>query len=154
MEIRKANAGDIETAAALFDLYRQFYKQASDINSAKEFLAERITNNESVIFLALDERAEKGEEKYSGIGFVQLYPSFSSVSLKKMWILNDMFVHENYRRQGVAEALIEKSRELAVETKSKGLVLETHSSNFEAQKLYNKTGFEQNDEFYTFYLKV
>ena len=97
-------------------------------------------------------RAEKGEEKIFRNRFCAVVSFiFSSVSLKKkMWILNDLFVHENYRRQGVAEALIEKSRELAVETKSKGLVLETHSSNFEAQKLYNKTGFEQNDEFYTF----
>ncbi|MCY7361059.1 MAG: GNAT family N-acetyltransferase [Ignavibacteria bacterium] len=154
MNIIKANIDCIEIAANLFDLYRQFYKQKSDVNSAKEFLTERITSNESVIYLALDEADETEETKNSGMGFVQLYPSFSSVSMKKMWILNDLFVHENYRRQGVAEALIEKSKQLAIETKAKGLVLETHNSNFDAQKLYNKTGFELYDEYFTFYLKI
>jgi ribosomal protein S18 acetylase RimI-like enzyme len=148
MIIKKASIEDIEIASNLFELYRQFYKQEPDRNSAKKFLSERIKENESVIYLAID------EEKKSGMGFVQLYPAFSSVSMKRIWILNDLFVHEDYRKQGVAEALIRKSKELAIETKAKGIVLETHSSNDNAQKLYHKLGFKKDDEHYYYYLEV
>jgi ribosomal protein S18 acetylase RimI-like enzyme len=146
--IKKTSIEDLEMVSHLFDLYRIFYEQTSDIEAAKKFLSERIKNNESIIYLALDEK------KNSGMGFVQLYPSFSSVRMKRMWILNDLFVHTNYRKQGVAEALILKSKELAIETKAKHIILETHSSNINAQKLYDKLGFKRDDEHYYYYLEV
>ena len=145
MKIIKASIKDLNLLAPLFDLYRQFYEQAGDLNSAKEFLTERISNNESVIYLAID------EEKNTGMGFVQLYPAFSSVSMKRLWILNDLFVHEDHRKKGIAEALIEKSKELAKDTNAKGLILETHISNVSAQKLYDKTGFKRDEEYYRYY---
>lgn len=148
MKIFKAETVDLQTASFLFDLYRQFYKQKSDIDSAKLFLSERILKNESVIFLAANEQTNEG------MGFVQLYPSFSSVSLKKIWILNDLFVHENYRRKGVAEALIEKSRLLCIETDAKGLILETDKSNASAQRLYDKTGFKKDKDHFYYILRV
>lgn len=148
MKIFKAETVDLQTASFLFDLYRQFYKQKSDIDSAKLFLSERILKNESVIFLAANEQTNEG------MGFVQLYPSFSSVSLKKIWILIDLFVHENYRRKGVAEALIEKSRLLCIETDAKGLILETDKSNASAQRLYDKTGFKKDKDHFYYILRV
>lgn len=148
MKIFKAETVDLQTASFLFDMYRQFYKQKSDIDSAKLFLSERILKNESVIFLAANEQTNEG------MGFVQLYPSFSSVSLKKIWILNDLFVHENYRRKGVAEALIEKSRLLCIETDAKGLILETDKSNASAQRLYDKTGFKKDKDHFYYILRV
>ncbi len=148
MKIKKAEIEDTEMASALFDLYRQFYKQEPDLNSAKKFLSDRIKNNESVIFLAVD------EENNSAMGFTQLYPSFSSVSMKRIWILNDLFGAAGYRKQGVAEALIEKSMELSRNSDSKGIVLQTHNSNVTAQKLYDKTGFKKDDEYYSYYIEV
>lgn len=148
MIIKKATYEDLEIASYLFDLYRQFYEQEPDINSSKKFLSERIKHFESVIFLAIDEGSN------SGMGFVQLYPSFSSVSMKRIYILNDLFVHENFRKQGVANALILKSKELAIETKAKGIILETHNSNLNARKLYDKTGFKIDDEHYYYLWEV
>lgn len=148
MKISKATLEDLETVSILFDLYRQFYEQQSDIDTAKKFLEERITKNESVIFLALD------DETNTGMGFVQLYPTFTSVGMKRMWILNDLFVHEDHRKKGVAESLIMASKELAEETNAKGLVLETHKSNHSAQKLYDKIGFTKDDEHFYYYLEV
>ncbi len=145
MNIIRASIEDLDLITSLFDLYRQFYSQSSDLMSAKEFLSERIKKNESVIFLAIDEKTNEG------MGFVQLYQAFSSVSMKRLWILNDLFVHEDYRMKGVAEALIEKSKELAVQTDSKGLILETHKTNVSAQKLYNKTGFTKDDDYFRYY---
>lgn len=148
MIIKKATIKDIEITATLFDFYRQFYEQPSDLYSAKKFLSERIKKKESVIFLAID------EGNNSGMGFVQLYPAFSSVSMKRIWILNDLFVQENYRSQGVAKALIYKSGDFAAETNAKGIILETHNTNTNAQKLYDKTGFKKDNEHYYFYMEV
>ncbi|HMQ67603.1 MAG TPA: GNAT family N-acetyltransferase [Ignavibacteria bacterium] len=148
MEIIKVRIEELETVSVLFDLYRQFYEQASDIDSAKEFLKDRITKNESVIFVAMD------TETNSGMGFVQLYPAFSSVFMKRIWILNDLFVHEDHRKKGVAESLIMASKGLAEKTDAKGLILETHSTNHSAQKLYDKIGFKKDEEHFYYFLEV
>jgi GNAT superfamily N-acetyltransferase len=125
MKILKASLEDLEIVTPLFDLYRQFYGQETDINSANEFMSDRIRNNESVIFLAIDEKNN------TGMGFVQLYPAFSSVSLKRIWILNDLFIHEDYRRKGIAEELINIIKSFTRQTNAKGLILETHITNSE-----------------------
>ncbi len=148
MQILKADIESVDLVVPLFDLYRKFYEQISDDDSARDFLLQRINRNESVIFLALD------EDKNLGIGFVQLYPSFSSVSLKRVWILNDLFVHEDYRNQGVAGALVEKSKELALKTKAKGIVLEAHCNNINAQKLYEKIGFNKDEEHFFYFFEA
>lgn len=148
MQILKANIDHVDLIVPLFDLYRQFYEQKPDQESAKDFLSQRLNRNESVIFVAVDEKEDKG------VGFVQLYPSFSSVNMKRMWILNDLFVDENYRKQGVAEALIDTSRQLAIKTNSSGIVLETQISNKHAQTLYEKIGFVKDSSHYYYYLEV
>lgn len=148
MILNKATIKDLDLITPLFDLYRQFYKQSSDPDSAKEFLCSRIENNESVIFWALD------EDNISGMGFVQLYPIFSSVGMKRLWLLNDLFVHTDYRKMGVGEALMEKARELATETKAKGIILETEKTNAQAQNLYDKLGYKRDKDHYYFYLET
>ena len=148
MQILKANIDHVDLVVPLFDSYRQFYDQKSDPESVMDFLSQRLNRNESVIFVALD------EEKNQGIGFVQLYPSFSSVNMKRMWILNDLFVDENYRKQGVAEALIETSRQLAIKSNSSGIVLETQISNKHAQMLYDKAGFVKDNNHHYYFLEV
>ena len=148
MILNKATIKDLDLITPLFDLYRQFYKQSSDPDSAKEFLCSRIENNESVIFWALD------EDSISGMGFVQLYPIFSSVGMKRLWLLNDLFVHTDYRKMGVGEALMEKARELATETKAKGIILETEKTNAQAQNLYDKLGYKRDKDHYYFYLET
>ena len=148
MILNKATIKDLDLITPLFDLYRQFYKQSSDQDSAKEFLSARIDNNESVIFWALD------EDNISGMGFVQLYPIFSSVGMKRLWLLNDLFVHTDYRKMGVGEALMEKARELATETKAKGIILETEKTNAQAQNLYDKLGYKRDKDHYYFYLET
>ncbi|EKO3664067.1 GNAT family N-acetyltransferase, partial [Vibrio metschnikovii] len=87
MKILKAAISELDQIVSLFDDYRQFYGQKSDIDAAREFLRNRFVNNESVIFLAMTENNE-------ALGFVQLYPSFSSVAMKPMWYLNDLFVSD------------------------------------------------------------
>ena len=122
----------LKEVAVVFDLYRQFYKQPCNILLAERFLRERILGRESVIFAAFD-----GDFI---VGFTQLYPSFSSVSAQRSWILNDLFVREQYRKHGIAEQIMSHAKDFAVQTHAKGLALETAEDN-PAQHLYERLGW-------------
>ena len=127
MKIIKASLANIEQLIPLFDAYRVFYKQPSDP------LAARCLLKDSTIFLALDTET-------NGLGFTQLYPSFSSVRMQRTYILNDLFVTKTARGQGVGEALMLRAKEFAKQEGSRGLTLETDRDN-PAQKLYERLGW-------------
>ena len=142
MEIHRAQAKDANLIAPLFDAYRQFYQAPPDIEASRQFIFDRLTNGESVIFLAMEsERA---------IGFVQLYPLFASVALQSLWLLNDLFVVESARKQGVGETLIKHAEQFAKETGSRGLFLRTATDNLTAQTLYEKCGWIRDNTFYRY----
>nr|WP_314498001.1 GNAT family N-acetyltransferase [uncultured Chryseobacterium sp.] len=136
--IRKATLKDLPQLADLFDQYRVFYHKDSDIHSAETFLKQRIENKDSEIFVA--------ENEGDLVGFVQLYPLFSSTRMKRYWLLNDLFVSENDRGKGFSKELIEETKKLAVSTNSAGILLETGKSNDVGNKLYPGCGFELYDE--------
>lgn len=139
MEIRKAHQNDLDSLAKLFDLYRIFYKKTSDLAGAKQFLYDRMINEESEIFVATD-------ESNNFTGFVQLYPIFSSTRMKRLWLLNDLFVATEYRGKGISLALIERSKELCRSTDACGLLLETAKTNTVGNHLYPRAGFELESE--------
>jgi len=143
IEIIQASLENLDELSRLFQNYRIFYKKEPDAEGEKAFLKERITNKESVIYLA------KTEDKF--IGFVQLFPVFSSTRITRLWLLNDLYVSEQYRKSGAASLLIEKSKELTRETNSAGLMLQTAKDNITAQSVYNKTDFVRDEDFYTYY---
>ncbi len=132
--VRRADANDLDALAALFDAYRQFYKQPGDVSVARAFLAERVARNESVALIAGHDGA--------AIGFVQLYPLFSSVRLGRTWLLNDLYVAPQARRLGVARALLDAACAFAREHGALGLELETGSDNYNAQALYRNSGWK------------
>ena len=137
MNYRNTIPKDLNQLSELFDAYRMFYRKTTDLEGAKTFLKERISNKGSEIFVA-----ETTENKL--VGFVQLYPLFSSTRMKKFWLLNDLFVHPESRGKGVSIGLIEKAKAMVVESKACGMFLETEKSNLIGNKLYPKTGFELN----------
>jgi GNAT superfamily N-acetyltransferase len=143
--IVRAERKDLEDVIPLFDEYREFYEKDSDHAAARAFLTERTERDESVIFVAYARSREP-------VGFTQLYPSFSSVSLKRLWILNDLFVRSNARRGGVARALLERARQHALETGAKGLILNTAVTNTPAQTLYESCGWKPDEEFLQYHL--
>ncbi len=149
-DILRAGVEHLEEVAALFDDYRVFYKRPPDAPGATKFIGERLRQNDSVIFFA---RA-RSEGARALLGFTQLYPSFSSVSMKRLWILNDLYVAAQGRRQGIARALIERARQLAEETGAKGLILETAIDNVPARGLYDACGFIKDTEFDRYALDV
>ena len=145
LQIKEATLGNINNLVPLFNAYRIFYGQPGDIKGATVFLYERISKKESAIFIAfLNDEA---------IGFTQLYPIFSSVSLKPALLLNDLYVAEKARQQGVAEALLNRAKDYGRHTDAKWLLLETAFDNYKAQSVYEKNGWiKQTDFFYQFSL--
>jgi len=146
VKIVRADASHLKVVVLLFDTYRQFYKQRANPGTARKFLRERLKRDESVIFLAID-----GNE---AMGFIQLYPSFDSVAMQRIWILYDLFVTPKARRRGVATLLLKRARQLAVDTKAKTLVLETATNNRPAQKLYKELGWKRDVKFYRYLLNL
>ncbi len=141
--VHKATKEDIEELTVLFDLYRIYYHQPSDIGAGKKYLTQRMENGESVVFVAANEKGL--------VGFTQLYPIFSSVSLQRTWLLNDLYVHATARKQGVAEQLLDAAKQHGIATGSKWLLLQTNNDNFPAQSLYEKTGWKKmSDYFYEY----
>lgn len=143
IQIRRASIEQLDELVPLFDGYRQFYAQASDLPGARRFLADRLLNGESLILLAY--AADRA------VGFTQLYPTFSSVSMERLWVLNDLFVLPDLRGQGVGEALIERAAALSQAMGAKGLALETAETNLGAQRLYERRGFVREEGFYHYF---
>lgn len=142
VKTRRAGVQDLPVLAPLFDAYRQFYGQPSDVEGARGFLADRLGRRDSVIFLA--------DHQGKTVGFTQLYASFSSIGMRRVWILNDLFVAPEARRQKVASALLARAEKFAAETKSKGLVLETARDNVTAQAAYDKLGWTRDEGYYRY----
>lgn len=141
--IRLATLSDLDSLALLFDAYRVFYEKPSALAEARQFLSDRMEQNESVVFVAVTDSDTLA-------GFVQLYPLFSSTRMKCLWLLNDLFIHPDYRSQGHSIALIDAAKQLCHETDACGLMLETAKTNQIGNKLYVRTGFTL-DEAHNYY---
>jgi ribosomal protein S18 acetylase RimI-like enzyme len=148
--ITRAEPEDAEQIAPLFDAYRQFYRQPSDLPGSRRFISDRLRAKQSVVLVAWV--TNQGISKAAG--FVQLYPSFSSVSMKRLWILNDLYVMPEERKQGVGKTLMESARQLAFSTGAKEIILETAKDNLSAQQLYEQLGYKRDEEFYRYALSV
>ena len=143
MEIIKIDNTQAYLVYELFNQYRIFYKQQPDIESAKKFIDARLNNNESVIFIALNES--------NPIGFTQLYPNYSSVRAIKNWTLNDLYVDSNYRKKGIGEKLIKTAMEFAKNDNANFVELSTAVDNYTAQSVYEKIGFKKQEPDTAFY---
>lgn len=148
MQIRQATPADLDLVAPLFDGYRQFYHNPADPIVAREFIADRLGLQDSVIFLA--------ERDGAGLGFVQLYPVFSSAGARpgRLWLLNDLFVAPAGRRLGVGRALMERATAHARATGATGLFLQTARGNHEAQALYRSLGYRRDDLYLVYELHL
>lgn len=140
LTVQRASIENVDIIAPLFDAYRQFYKQASDLEKACLFIAERLENDESVIFIAYWNNEPAG--------FTQLYPLFSSVSMRRAWLLNDLYVNPGFRENGVGTALLERAKSHCRATNAKALTLETSWDNYTAQKVYEKNGWQREENFF------
>lgn len=137
--IRTASLADLDQLTDLFEGYRAFYGKTPDRTGAAQFLHERLERGESVVFIA--------EEGDVAVGFTQLYPLFSSTRMKRLWLLNDLFVDPAYRGRGISKLLLERAKELAGETGACEVMLETAKSNEIGNRLYPEAGFHLDTDF-------
>jgi ribosomal protein S18 acetylase RimI-like enzyme len=138
---RLATLEDIEKLALLFDAYRQFYEQPSDLDRARKFIRDRIENTESDILLAINAYGEV-------LGFCQLYPTFCSVEAEPIYALYDLFVQPVARRSGAGKALLLAAEALAVKNGKVRMDLTTARTNLPAQAAYEQLGWVRDDVFY------
>jgi ribosomal protein S18 acetylase RimI-like enzyme len=146
LTIRRATLAGLDLVAPLFDRYRQFYGCSPDLDVAARFLRERLERGESVVFVAVSEG--------KGVGFVQLYPTFTSIGAKRAWILNDLYVSPEVRRQGVGRRLMDAAKLMAEETGAASLELATVKDNAGAQALYRSCGYKLDEKYDRFKLTL
>lgn len=145
--VRPAHLADVPAVAPLFDAYRQFYDKPADLELATRFISERIANGDSAIFLAEDGDCQP-------LGFVQLYPSFSSVSAARIYVLNDLFVAPAARRSNVARSLMHAAAEFARRNGAIRLSLSTGKTNEKAQALYESEGWVRDEKYFYYSLTL
>ncbi|MGO4531841.1 GNAT family N-acetyltransferase [Paenibacillus sp. 2TAF8] len=171
IRVRQAKPDDIAEVSRLFNEYRMFYGQDSDLERASSFIQERMSNQDSIVFIAeCNEGREEGsssdadidvntevaiQEKHieesrvsdTAMGLIQIYPSYSSVSMGPIWILNDLYVDSKYRQKGIARKLMQAVMEQAKEQHILRISLSTAISNQQAQALYESEGYTQDQSF-------
>ncbi|CAL1517504.1 GNAT family N-acetyltransferase [Chitinophaga sp. MM2321] len=143
MEVIRATELHTNEVAVLFDAYRGFYDQSPDYKGALAFITERIEKKDSVIFVVM-----QGDEI---IGFTQLYPIFTSLGMKRGWLLNDLYVLEEHRGRGAGSALIDAAAAHGRKTGAAWVMLQTYIANTGAQKLYEAKGFKKDTNSYYYY---
>ncbi len=141
--VRRATLADLDRLVPLFDAYRQFYRQPSDLAIARQFLHDRLARSESIVLIAED-------HDKTAIGFVQLFPTFSSILAAPISILHDLFVTPAARRRGVGVELLKSAVETAQAAGAVRLELATAITNDPARRLYEKLGWRRDDEFYVY----
>lgn len=146
IDIRQARIDDLDALAPLFDGYRRFYGQPGDAGAGRTFLAARIGANEAVVLMA--------SMAAVAVGFCQLYPIFSSVSMRRAWLLNDLFVDPAARARGVGEALLAAAAAHGRAGGAAWLMLQTAQDNLAAQRLYARAGWQQDRQFQTWNLDL
>ena len=146
IHIRRASIDDLGLISPLFDWYRQFYEQDSDVAKAEKFLAQRLQHHESVIFLAFD-----GAD---AVGFTQLYPGFSSVSMARTFLLNDLYVLASHRRHGAGALLLKAAVAHAQSAQAVRISLTTNVANTTAQAVYEAQGWAREQAFLTYNFKL
>ena len=149
MRIIQATLEHLDLLTPLFVKYREFYGSLPYPDSSRAFLEKRLRRKESVIYLALPD-----DDDGRLLGFCQLYPSFSSLSLKRVWLLNDIYVAEDARRQLVADNLMRTAKKMAKQTQAVRMRVSTSSDNLVAQKTYESMGFREDSEFKNYILPI
>ena len=148
MRIVQATLEHLDLLTPMFIKYREFYGELPLPDSSRKFLENRLKRKESVIYMAL------ADDEDRLLGYCQLYPSFSSLSLKRVWILNDIYVAEDARRQLVADRLLQTAKKMARDTNAIRLRVATSQNNLAAQKTYESIGFREDTVFKNYTLEL
>jgi GNAT superfamily N-acetyltransferase len=147
VSVRLATLQDLEQLASLFDGIASFYGKPSDLDLARQFLSDRLAKGDSLVLIA-------EEPDRCAVGFVQLYPRFSSVRAARIYVLNDLFVVANARPRGTGALLLRAAADIARASGAVRLKLSTEITNLSAQRLYTALGWKRDEDFYEYGLAL
>lgn len=144
--IRRAKSGDLAELAPLFDAYRKFFTGDSDVAGSTAFLSERLARQDSAVLAAF--------ERDRGVGFLQLYPLFSSWYATTIWFLSDLYVDDAYRKAGVGKQLVHEAQRFARDAHSRSIMVEIPHSEPHLVTFYEALNFQRDKTFdlYRYYL--
>ena len=146
LQIKIAQPDDFEKIGEVFNLYRQFYEKESNIEACKNYIYERLINNEAQIFYIENEK--------ECMGITQLYTTFDSLELSKKIILYDLYVRSEYRNKGIGRMLMNAAKNFAEKKGVTSIELSTSINNKNAQSLYESLEYQRDTEFYDYYLTI
>ena len=146
LQIKFAQPEDCEKISEVFNMYRQFYKKESNIEACKNYIHERLSNNEAHILYIENEK--------ECIGMTQLYTTFDSLELSKKIILYDLYVRSEYRNKGIGRMLMNAAKRFAEEKGVTSVELSTAITNKNAQSLYESLNYQRDTEYYDYYLQI
>lgn len=130
----------LDQLVPVIEEYRQYCGAQPSPGKTRSFLLDLYSQKKAVTFLAIDEPSN------NVMGFINLFPSYSTLSLQKIWILNDLGVAKKYRGNGVAKALIQKALSMAKDSGADRVELKTQKTNISAQQLYASLRFTIDEE--------
>lgn len=146
MNIKTCEINDLKQLVPAFDSYRQRYKQPSEPQKIEQFLRQMLEHKSSVIFISYEDNELTG--------FVQLYPSYSSIGLAPIWTLNDFYVFGGTGRKQTAEALLNAAKGLCEETDAIRIEVTTRKENHRLHKIYREYGFEKDFKYDYYFLRI
>lgn len=137
MKIRQANSEDLESLTSVFADYRSISGLEYDPENGRKFLEQRLAKKDCVIFIALIDG--------NIVGFTLLFPFFTPAGIKEMWLLNDIYIADEYRHQGVAQSLLSEAVFFSKKTNKCKVYLATKVDNVNSQTLFEKFGFKKTE---------
>ncbi len=146
LTINRCNINDLNTLAPLFDAYRQHFKQTSDLDGVKAYLKQRLEAEEAIVYLV-------GSDEICH-GFVLLYPSFSSIGLAPIWMLNDFYLHSGSNKRLMAKQLLDRIGEDCKAAGAIRIEVTTRKENHRLHKLYKDYGFEKDYKYDHYFLQL
>jgi GNAT superfamily N-acetyltransferase len=135
MDVSQTVPGDdgFQSFVELFERYRAHYGQVADRDQSQAWLTDATTTGPMRAFLA------RVDGVAAGICLIAVCPA--SLTLGEFWMIRDVFVDPQWRRIGVAQALLDAVRAAAQQRGALRLTLQTEDSNLPALRLYERYGF-------------
>ena len=139
VRIEPISESQFETLVPMIAAYQGFY-EADDIRTDRNrsFFRRFIAPSDDGMLIG----AWRGEGL---LGYVCLFWHFSSTRAVETVLMNDLYVDERHRGEGVGRALIEASAAVARERGAHHLEWSTRPDNATAQRLYDATGAKRSE---------
>lgn len=147
IEIAPITIEEFEQLLPLIAAYQRFYKvEEIDEERNRTFFRRFLAPSEDGLLLGARSEGQL-------VGYACLYWHFSSLEACECVLMNDLYVAESARGNGVGRALIEATAEVARERGVPFVEWSTAPDNRTAQRLYDSTAAERT-EWFSYELRV